>query len=65
MRERNNEVNELTYQFDLVLTQLVSLQNPLFDLVCLCLLRYFLFLEERDIKGKRKYDFTLDFNEGG
>ena len=27
-----------------------KLQNPLFDLVCLSFLCYFLFLEERDIK---------------
>ena len=60
MRERNDEVNELACQFDLVLTKLVSLQNPLFDLVCLCFLCYFLFVDERDIKGKKKkYNFKV------
>ena len=42
-----------------------KLQNPLFDLVCLSFLCYFLLLEERDIKVKIKYIFTPDFNKGG
>ena len=46
-------------------TYIVSLQNPLFDLVCLSFLCYFLFLEERDIKVKIKYIFTPVFNKGG
>ena len=38
----------------------------LFVCVCVCALyAIFLFLEERDIKGKRKYIFTLEFNGGG
>ena len=36
-----------------------------FDPVCLCFLCYFLFLEEKDIKGKIKYIFISDFNGGG
>ena len=38
-----------------------KLQNPLFDLVCLSFLCYFLFLEERDIKvmgNELKYKWT-------
>ena len=38
---------------------------PLFDLVSLTFLCYFLFWEERDIKFEQKYLFTLDFNRGG
>ena len=38
---------------------------PLFDLVSLAFLCYFLFWEERDIKFEQKYLFTLDFNKGG
>ena len=38
---------------------------PLFDLVSLAFLLYFLFWEERDIKFKQKYLFTLAFNKGG
>ena len=38
---------------------------PLFDLVSLAFLCYFLFWEERDIKFEQKYLFTPDFNRGG
>ena len=38
---------------------------PLFDLVSLAFLWYFLFWEERDIKFEQKYLFTHDFNRGG
>ena len=38
---------------------------PLFDLVSLAFLCYFLFWEERDIKFEQKYLFTPDFNKGG
>ena len=38
---------------------------PLFDLVSLAFLYYFLFWEERDIKFEQKYLFTHDFNRGG
>ena len=40
-------------------------QMPLFDLVSLAFLLYFLFWEERDIKFEQKYLFTLAFNKGG
>ena len=40
-------------------------QIPVFDLVFLAFLLYFLFWEERDIKFEQKYLFTLDFNRGG
>ena len=40
-------------------------QIPLFDLVSLTFLCYFLFWEERDIKFKREYLFNPDFNRGG
>ena len=38
---------------------------PLFNLVSLAFLCYFLFWEERDIKFEQKYLFTPDFNRGG
>ena len=38
---------------------------PLFDLLSLAFLCYFLFWEERDIKLKQKYRFTLNFNRDG
>ena len=38
---------------------------PLFDLVFLAFLCYFLFWEERDIKFEQKYLFTPDFNRDG
>ena len=38
---------------------------PVFDLVSLAFLYYFLFWEERDIKFKQKYLFIPDFNRGG
>ena len=44
---------------------LVSLQNPLFDLVSLYILVIFTFLEERDIKYNQKDLFTPVFNKGG
>ena len=40
-------------------------QIPLFDLVFLAFLLYFLFGEERDIKFEQQYLFTPDFNRGG
>ena len=40
-------------------------QIPLFDLVSLVFLCYFLFWEERDIKFEQKYLFTPEFNRGG
>ena len=36
-----------------------------FDLLSLAFLCYFLFWEEKDIKLKQKYLFTLNFNKGG
>ena len=38
---------------------------PLFDLVSLAFLCYFLFWDKRDIKFGQKYLFTPDFNRGG
>ena len=38
---------------------------PLFDLVSLAFLCYFLFWGERDIKFEQKYIFIPDFNRGG
>ena len=40
-------------------------QIPLFDLLSLTFLCYFLFWEERDIKLEQKYLFILNFNRGG
>ena len=40
-------------------------QIPLFDLLSLAFLCYFLFWEERDIKFEQKYLFTINFNKGG
>ena len=38
---------------------------PLFDLVSLAFLCYFLFWEERNVKFEQKYLFTPDFNRDG
>ena len=70
VRQRNDEPNVLACLFDLVLTHILFLyKNPLFDLVCLVFFvifcYIFFFLEERDIKWKVIYIFTLDFNKGG
>ena len=39
-------------------------QIPLFDLISLTFLFYFLFWEEKDIKLEQKYLFILNFNKG-